>query len=105
MADFYAVKVLEEAGRRGIRIPGDLSLVGIDNTPDCETCRPRLTSVDQPLEGVCKAAVSMVIDPQKEGSGHCSSMFALNLRWLCATPAVRFPGPRWRFEQGDYSAD
>ncbi len=74
MADFYALKVMEEAARRGVRIPDDLSLVGIDNTPDCEACRPRLSSVEQPLEAVCKSAVNMVIDPQKTGPGHCSSI-------------------------------
>ncbi len=45
-ADIPAVKLAEEAFRRGFRIPEDAALLGTDNSPLlCQFCRPRLSSV------------------------------------------------------------
>lgn len=77
MADFYALKVLDEAVSRGVRIPEDLSIVGIDNTPDCETSHPRLTSVDQPIEDVCAAAVELLKQKRERGDGGAKSRIQL----------------------------
>ncbi|GAA4871680.1 LacI family DNA-binding transcriptional regulator [Saccharopolyspora cebuensis] len=35
---------------RGVRVPGDLALVGADNAPFCEMLRPRLTSAEIDLD-------------------------------------------------------
>ena len=44
--DFLAAEVLVIAGHSGLRVPEDLSVVGVDDDPEiCENCEPTLTSV------------------------------------------------------------
>lgn len=46
--DRIAAQIVAEAIDRGIRVPGDLAVVGYDNTELAEIVRPGLTSIDQP---------------------------------------------------------
>jgi LacI family transcriptional regulator len=48
-SDEVALGVMEEARRRSIRIPEDLSVVGFDNTFVASRSAPPLTTVAQPL--------------------------------------------------------
>lgn len=60
--DEMAVGVIEAADRARVAIPGDISLVGFDDNAVAKTCRPRLTTVRQPLEEMGEAACQMLID-------------------------------------------
>ncbi len=44
--DFRAKAFYHAAERLGLAIPGDISVIGIGNTPWCEAMRPALTSVE-----------------------------------------------------------
>ncbi len=46
----------------GLRIPGQLSIVGFDDTPMATTLWPELTTVRQPVTAMGKAAVSLVLE-------------------------------------------
>ena len=71
--DEMAVGIIEAADRAGIKIPGDISLVGFDDNAVAKTCRPRLTSVRQPLEEMgetaCQLLVERIRNPSK-GKAH-----------------------------------
>jgi len=56
-----AVAVLDEARKIGVSIPRDLSVVGFDSTTFCETTRPRLTAVSQPIEQMAFDATNALI--------------------------------------------
>jgi len=60
-SDVFALPLLREARSRGISIPRDLSLVGIDNTGPCSLVDPPLTSMEQPFDEICRQAVEMLI--------------------------------------------
>lgn len=60
--DEMAVGVIEAADRAGIAIPGDISLVGFDDNAIAKTCRPRLTTVRQPLEEMGESACQLLIE-------------------------------------------
>lgn len=60
-SDSIAVGVIEEARRRGISIPGDLSLVGFDGTYLSRQTMPKLTTVAQPLGDMGRAALRSVL--------------------------------------------
>lgn len=45
--DFIALEVLSVARELGISVPGDLAIVGYDNTGSCDLAQNALTSVDQ----------------------------------------------------------
>lgn len=44
--DQLALGVLDTCRDRDVAVPGDLALVGVDNTRDASVCRPGLTSLD-----------------------------------------------------------
>jgi LacI family transcriptional regulator len=60
-SDLTALGVLDEARRRDLRVPEDLSLVGFDGTDLAEQSVPRLTSVSQPLQEMGRSALRSVL--------------------------------------------
>ena len=60
--DPLASAVNNTAARQGIRIPEDLSLVGFDNDPACETLTPALTSIYPGWAEMGRLGVDLVCD-------------------------------------------
>lgn len=46
-SDVYAVELMLFLQKRGVMIPGDISVVGFDNIPLCDSIYPGLTTVGQ----------------------------------------------------------
>jgi LacI family transcriptional regulator len=72
-SDEIAFGVIEEARRRGIRVPQDLSVVGFDNTFLAARAAPPLTTVAQPLIEMGQLAVrslAQVIANDRIGTSH-----------------------------------
>lgn len=61
-SDMQAMGVYRAAGKLGLAIPGDLSVIGYDNLPVAEWILPALTTVNQPLQDMAGAATRMLID-------------------------------------------
>lgn len=61
ISDAMAFGVMEAAGRRGLRIPEDLSLVGFDDIPMANWVHPRLTTIRQPLYQLGETAINLII--------------------------------------------
>ena len=57
-----AAHVLARAAEAGLSVPRDLSVVGFDSTDFCETTRPRLTAVCQPIGEMAARAAATLID-------------------------------------------
>lgn len=68
-SDELAGFVLKSCDRYGVKVPEDVSIVGFDSSPFCETTRPRLTSVSQPVDRMAHAAtthlLSLIQDAEK----------------------------------------
>jgi DNA-binding LacI/PurR family transcriptional regulator len=90
MTDIQALAVLDEAQRRGIRVPEDLSVVGFDNIPESALANPPLTTVFHPISEKGRAAASLVLD---EAAGqHVVLPVRLIVRSsTAAPPATRSP--------------
>jgi len=58
--DRMALIVLQEAQRRGLNVPGDLSVVGVDGLSDAELAVPGLTTVELPWARMGRTAVDML---------------------------------------------
>jgi DNA-binding LacI/PurR family transcriptional regulator len=58
--DFGAMRAAEE---RGVTVPGELSVVGFDDTPPAELARPALTTVHQPHHAKGVAAAEWLLQP------------------------------------------
>ncbi|MCW3053686.1 MAG: LacI family transcriptional regulator [Chthonomonadales bacterium] len=55
--DAQALDLMAAAQSRGIDIPGDLSIIGVDNSPEARRAQPGLASVEVPLEAIGSEAV------------------------------------------------
>jgi LacI family transcriptional regulator/LacI family repressor for deo operon, udp, cdd, tsx, nupC, and nupG len=60
--DEVAVGVLNRLADRGVQVPGDVSVVGYDDTLLAEMVTPRLTTVRIPAAAAGTAAVGMLLD-------------------------------------------
>lgn len=59
--DASALGVMEEARRRGLRLPEDLSIVGFDDTYAAEWTSPQLTTVRQPMREMGRVALRTLL--------------------------------------------
>jgi DNA-binding LacI/PurR family transcriptional regulator len=61
--DAQAFGVLQALGERGLRAPGDLSVVGFDDVPVASWATPALTTIRQPLAAMAATAFRMLRAP------------------------------------------
>jgi LacI family transcriptional regulator len=60
--DEMAFGAIDAAASRGLKVPGDLSVVGFDDIPTASARFPRLTTVRQPYEALAERSVREVVD-------------------------------------------
>lgn len=59
--DEMAAGIIDAAEAAGIKVPGDISVVGYDDNAVASRTRPRLTTVRQPLEAMGEAAGRLLV--------------------------------------------
>ncbi|NUT38092.1 MAG: LacI family DNA-binding transcriptional regulator [Hamadaea sp.] len=59
--DLMAIGLLEGLDRLGVRVPQDISVIGIDDIPLSRLTRPQLTTVANPTGAAGRAAVDMLL--------------------------------------------
>jgi DNA-binding LacI/PurR family transcriptional regulator len=59
--DYMAVGALNALRAEGLRVPEDVSLVGLDNVDCSWMSRPQLTTIEQPFRQMCAEAVSILV--------------------------------------------
>jgi DNA-binding LacI/PurR family transcriptional regulator len=59
--DLLAIGMLVRFRERGVRIPGDLSIVGCDDIFGADFCNPPLTTLTAPIERAGRLAVTMLL--------------------------------------------
>lgn len=60
--DDMAAGVLAAAHRRGLEVPGQLSVAGFDDTPIATTVWPELSTIRQPVADMAAAALAIIMD-------------------------------------------
>jgi len=60
-SDTLAGYVLTAFAREGVSVPGDVSVIGFDSSAFCESTKPRLTSLNQPVEKMAYMATSHLL--------------------------------------------
>jgi DNA-binding LacI/PurR family transcriptional regulator len=68
--DPQAFGVLQALGERGLRAPGDLSVVGFDDVPVASWATPALTTIRQPLAAMAATAFRMLHGRPGAGEPH-----------------------------------
>jgi LacI family transcriptional regulator len=68
--DVMAMGAMDAIRNRGLRVPEDISVIGFDNIPQSAMVYPSLTTVQQPLEKMGRAATQILLDilknPEKD---------------------------------------
>jgi LacI family transcriptional regulator len=59
--DLIAIGMLTRLRDRGVRVPGELSIVGCDDIFGADFCNPPLTTLTAPIERAGRVAVSMLL--------------------------------------------
>jgi len=68
-SDISAIGVLSAAEIHGLTIPDDLSVVGYDGIRMSDWLRPKLTTVEQPIDALAQAAILSIMRQLKQGKG------------------------------------
>ncbi len=64
--DLMAIGAMSELQRKGVRVPEQISVVGMDNLVQSEFCNPRLTTVNQPIKEMARRAVELLFEIRDE---------------------------------------
>jgi LacI family transcriptional regulator len=67
--DDMAAAAVSVAHRRGLNVPGDLSVVGFDDTSLATTIWPELTTVRQPISAMAEAALELLLNDLRNRPG------------------------------------
>lgn len=73
--DDMAAGAMLTAHRRGLAIPGHLSISGFDDTPVSEIIWPPLTTIHQPIRLIGRQAVELLVDAIEAGRGAAEAGF------------------------------
>lgn len=63
MSDELAIGALQAAAERGLEVPGELSVIGFDDTPAAAGAQPPLSTVAQPHRAKGETAARMLLEP------------------------------------------
>jgi LacI family transcriptional regulator/LacI family purine nucleotide synthesis repressor len=66
--DSYALEIMQELQRQGIRIPEDVSVIGFDDIEAAHWVQPALTTVQQPISKIGHKAAEVLIRQIKTGN-------------------------------------
>ena len=74
----FAAKYIERAGRRGIRVPEDVKVIGYDGIQDHPYFHPILSTIRQPVEEMARTTIRSLfqkidgetLDRSLSSSGH-----------------------------------
>jgi len=89
--DKVAIGAMDAAAERGLRVPGDLSVVGFDDLELSRVVTPRLTTVRQPLEEMARMGAELLlrlIDGREIDTLHVELATELIVRASTGPPAA-----------------
>ncbi|MGO1391563.1 LacI family DNA-binding transcriptional regulator [Brachybacterium alimentarium] len=66
--DLLALGILDRLAQRGVRVPEDMSVTGIDNVSAATYVRPHLTTVDVPRVRMGRTAVDLLLSTMHDGA-------------------------------------
>ncbi|WP_045729941.1 LacI family DNA-binding transcriptional regulator [Pseudarthrobacter chlorophenolicus] len=89
--DLIAIGMLQRLRERGVRVPGDMSIVGCDDIFGADFCNPPLTTMSSPIEQAGRVAVTMLLaqlDPLRGGGARSRSVMPTHLTVRASTAAA-----------------
>jgi LacI family transcriptional regulator len=59
--DLLAIGAMREMNRLGIRVPEDVSIIGMDDIKTTQMVLPTLTTIRQPFRAICRKAIELLL--------------------------------------------
>lgn len=90
-SDLMAIAACRAVAARGLRVPGDISVIGFDDRPEASWAHPALTTVQQPLADMAATALRMLVGltaGESPGNDRVELPTRLILRESTALPAT-----------------
>ena len=94
--DEMAIGAIHAAQQRGLRVPGDLAVIGFDDIQMSALTHPSLTTIHQPMQLLGEAAVTLLFDRLQASNGltrHEVLDTKLVVRQSCGCPIRSNPNP------------
>lgn len=70
VSDVQAIGAMRAIHASGLRIPGDISVVGFDGIEECSYFIPSLATMRQPFEKMANNSVRLLLDTFRSGAAH-----------------------------------
>ncbi|MFI6503552.1 LacI family DNA-binding transcriptional regulator [Nonomuraea typhae] len=86
--DLVAMGLMDELAARGVRVPGDVSVIGVDDIVTGRHTRPRLTTIAMPTAAAGRTAVDLLL---REQAGTITLATTLVVRESTAPPPPHTP--------------
>jgi LacI family transcriptional regulator len=77
--DVQAIGALHECEEHGVRVPTDMSLVGLDDLPIVKYVRPQLTTIRVPAQRMAELAAVRIIEALRTGEPVASAELPIEL--------------------------
>ena len=86
--DLMAMGVLQAAQARGLRIPDDLAIIGFDGLPLTAFTSPPLSTVEQPVAEMGRAAVAMLLERIRGDAGRAARVKTFSARLVARASTI-----------------
>jgi LacI family transcriptional regulator len=91
--DLLAIGLLEGLEAVGVRVPDDLSVIGMDDIPQSSVTRPRLTTISTPTPAAGRTAVDMLL---QVGGQQSAAQVTLQTELIVRGSTSPWPGSEGR---------
>ena len=87
--DLVAVGIMKELRKRGIRVPEDISIIGMDNMALTDMVYPPLTTIAQPIKTMAEKAVEMIIKEVELKDGYQAENIKMEPKLIVRSSTAR----------------
>ncbi len=81
VADLMAIGVIRALWEQGLRVPEDVSVIGVDGLPLCSYLVPKLSTISQPLQILAERSVEILLDAMENGASACHETVPFTLQY------------------------
>jgi LacI family transcriptional regulator len=87
--DTLAVELINELENEGVKIPGDIAIVGFNNEPISKIVQPNLTTVDYPAHDIGEIAAMAIINKLKNSESNKLSTIVLRHKLIIRKSSLK----------------
>jgi DNA-binding LacI/PurR family transcriptional regulator len=95
-SDLLALGALHALHRRGVAVPEEVAVIGVDDIAESRFCTPTLSTVSQDVDEIARLAVDALLHRLSDGAGEPPREVAASFGLVVRDSTVRAPRPAAR---------